>query len=154
LHDVSRRAGGDRRLTDLCSTRPNRAPGCHRVSRVVPSFHVECALSVADPPLSPRGGAARRPDGGHDRGGSALDDVAVGTGGLGAHRALAAGLPAQRDTEPPVSVGRAARRRMTRLRELNPDFRDLLLAFAAEGVEFVVVGAYALALHGVPRFTG
>src|SRR5262245_2760837 len=43
---------------------------------------------------------------------------------------------------------------MTPLRELNPDFRDLLLAFAAEGVEFVVVGAYALALHGVPRFTG
>jgi len=43
---------------------------------------------------------------------------------------------------------------MTRLRELNPDFRDLLLAFAAEQVEFLVVGAYALALHGVPRFTG
>jgi hypothetical protein len=43
---------------------------------------------------------------------------------------------------------------MTLLRELNPDFRDLLLAFAAQGVEFVVVGAYALALHGVPRFTG
>jgi hypothetical protein len=43
---------------------------------------------------------------------------------------------------------------MTRLRELNADFKDLLLAFAAEEVEFVVVGAYALALHGVPRFTG
>ncbi len=43
---------------------------------------------------------------------------------------------------------------MTPLGELNPDFRDLLLAFAAEQVEFVIVGAYALALHGVPRFTG
>jgi hypothetical protein len=43
---------------------------------------------------------------------------------------------------------------MTSLRELNPDFRDLLLAFATEHVEFVIVGAYALALHGVPRFTG
>ncbi len=43
---------------------------------------------------------------------------------------------------------------MTRLPALNPDFRDLLLAFASEAVEFVVVGAYALALHGAPRFTG
>lgn len=43
---------------------------------------------------------------------------------------------------------------MTQLRDLNPDFRDLLLAFVAEQVEFVIVGAYALALHGVPRFTG
>jgi hypothetical protein len=43
---------------------------------------------------------------------------------------------------------------MTELRELNPDFRDVLLALAAEGVEFVVVGAHALALHGVPRATG
>jgi hypothetical protein len=43
---------------------------------------------------------------------------------------------------------------MTTLREMNADFRDLLLAFGAEEVEFVVVGAYALALHGAPRFTG
>jgi hypothetical protein len=43
---------------------------------------------------------------------------------------------------------------MTELRELNPDFRDVLLAFTGEGVEFVVVGAHALALHGVPRATG
>ena len=34
---------------------------------------------------------------------------------------------------------------MTSLRELNPDFRDLLLAFSAAGVEFVAVGAHALA---------
>lgn len=43
---------------------------------------------------------------------------------------------------------------MTELHELNPDFRDLLLALAAERTEFIVVGAHALALHGVPRFTG
>ena len=43
---------------------------------------------------------------------------------------------------------------MTKLREFNQDFRDLLLAFCSEGVEFLIVGAYALALHGVPRFTG
>jgi hypothetical protein len=37
---------------------------------------------------------------------------------------------------------------------LNPDFRDILSAFIAEGVEFLLVGAYALAVHGVPRATG
>jgi hypothetical protein len=37
---------------------------------------------------------------------------------------------------------------------LNPDFRDMLSAFAAEEVEFLVVGAYALSFHGLPRATG
>lgn len=37
---------------------------------------------------------------------------------------------------------------------LNPDFRDMLSAFCEEGVEFLVVGAYALAAHGHPRATG
>ena len=37
---------------------------------------------------------------------------------------------------------------------MNPDFRDMLSAFFAEGVEFIVVGAYALAAHGLPRATG
>lgn len=37
---------------------------------------------------------------------------------------------------------------------LNPDFRDILSAFLEEGVEFLLVGAYALAVHGVPRATG
>jgi len=31
---------------------------------------------------------------------------------------------------------------------MNPDFRDLLSAFCAAGVEFIVVGAHALAAHG------
>lgn len=37
---------------------------------------------------------------------------------------------------------------------MNPDFHDMLSAFVAEGVEFMVVGAYALAAHGAPRATG
>lgn len=37
---------------------------------------------------------------------------------------------------------------------LNPDFRDMLSAFIAEDAEFLVVGAYALAAHGLPRATG
>ena len=37
---------------------------------------------------------------------------------------------------------------------LNPDFRDILSAFCEERVEFLLVGAYALAVHGIPRATG
>jgi len=37
---------------------------------------------------------------------------------------------------------------------MNPDFIDLLRAFIAADVRFLVVGAYALALHGRPRGTG
>jgi len=37
---------------------------------------------------------------------------------------------------------------------VNPDFRDLLSAFNAQGVEYLVVGAYALAAHGRVRATG
>ena len=37
---------------------------------------------------------------------------------------------------------------------LNPDFRDILSVFAEERVDFIVVGAYALAAHGLPRATG
>jgi hypothetical protein len=37
---------------------------------------------------------------------------------------------------------------------LNPDFRDMLSAFIAEEAEFLVVGAYALSAHGIPRATG
>ncbi len=36
---------------------------------------------------------------------------------------------------------------------LNPDYRDLLSAFCRSGVEFVLVGAYAMAAHGQPRAT-
>lgn len=37
---------------------------------------------------------------------------------------------------------------------LNRDFRDILSSFNTERVEYLVVGAYALAAHGLPRATG
>ena len=37
---------------------------------------------------------------------------------------------------------------------MNPDFVDLLRAFGAADVRFLIVGAYALAHHGRPRATG
>ncbi len=38
--------------------------------------------------------------------------------------------------------------------ELAPDFDEFIGCLSARGVEFLVVGAYALAFHGAPRFTG
>ena len=37
---------------------------------------------------------------------------------------------------------------------MNQDFLDLLRSFADHSVRFMVVGAYALGLHGRPRATG
>lgn len=37
---------------------------------------------------------------------------------------------------------------------MNPDFKDMLSALSDAGVDFLVVGAYALAAHGLPRATG
>lgn len=37
---------------------------------------------------------------------------------------------------------------------MNPDFIDFLSALLAEEARFLVVGAHALAVHGVPRATG
>jgi predicted nucleotidyltransferase len=36
---------------------------------------------------------------------------------------------------------------------LNNDYKDMLQCLSAEGVRFLVVGAYALAVHGYPRAT-
>jgi hypothetical protein len=36
---------------------------------------------------------------------------------------------------------------------LNPDYRDILSALSAERADFLLVGAYAVAVHGVPRAT-
>ncbi len=38
--------------------------------------------------------------------------------------------------------------------EWNDDFADFVAALCAEAVDFVIVGAHALAVHGVPRATG
>lgn len=37
---------------------------------------------------------------------------------------------------------------------LNPDFRDILSALNTEHAEYLLVGAYAVAAHGIPRATG
>lgn len=39
-------------------------------------------------------------------------------------------------------------------RLLNPDFAEMLRALSAAGAEYLLVGAYAMAAHGVPRATG
>ena len=36
---------------------------------------------------------------------------------------------------------------------MNPDFRDLFAEFNAHGVEYLVVGAHAMAVHGHVRAT-
>jgi hypothetical protein len=38
--------------------------------------------------------------------------------------------------------------------DLAPDFNEFCGLLSVHEVEFVIVGAYALALHGAPRFTG
>jgi hypothetical protein len=38
--------------------------------------------------------------------------------------------------------------------DVQPDFRDLLALFNAHRVDYMIVGGYALAFHGAPRFTG
>ena len=37
---------------------------------------------------------------------------------------------------------------------MNRDFAEMLAALSAEGAEFLIVGAHALAAHGRPRATG
>ena len=37
---------------------------------------------------------------------------------------------------------------------LNSDFKEFAALLAAHGVEYLVVGGYALAAHGHPRYTG
>ena len=36
---------------------------------------------------------------------------------------------------------------------MNPDFSDMLSTLSAEGVEYLIVGGYALGAHGFPRAT-
>lgn len=38
--------------------------------------------------------------------------------------------------------------------EIQSDFRELLELFNAHKVEYIIVGGYALAYHGAPRYTG
>lgn len=43
---------------------------------------------------------------------------------------------------------------MKPLQGLNDDFRDILLQLSDSGVDFMIVGAYALGFHGAPRASG
>lgn len=36
---------------------------------------------------------------------------------------------------------------------LHPDFKEFVRLLNAAGVEYVVVGAFAVAIHGIPRYT-
>ena len=36
---------------------------------------------------------------------------------------------------------------------LHPDFKDLLSVLAAEEVEYLIIGGYAVGFHAKPRFT-
>ena len=38
--------------------------------------------------------------------------------------------------------------------EVQQDFKDMLALFNDHKVDYIIVGAYALAYHGVPRYTG
>jgi len=38
--------------------------------------------------------------------------------------------------------------------EIQQDFKELLRLFNAHNVEYIIVGGYALAFHGAPRYTG
>jgi hypothetical protein len=38
--------------------------------------------------------------------------------------------------------------------DVQPDFKELLELFNAHGVDYLIVGGYALAFHGAPRTTG
>src|SRR3954451_8617759 len=49
---------------------------------------------------------------------------------------------------------RSSSRRSSDEARMNPDFVDLLRAFADGEVRCLIVGAYALAVHGRPRATG
>ncbi len=37
---------------------------------------------------------------------------------------------------------------------IHPDFRDFIASLKGNGVSFIIIGAYALAYHGTPRYTG
>ncbi len=38
--------------------------------------------------------------------------------------------------------------------EVQPDFRELLALLNDNNVEYLIIGGYALAFHGAPRYTG
>jgi hypothetical protein len=59
------------------------------------------------------------------------------------------GVPVRRPNGLPLSRSCAAN-----IMEVQPDFRDLLALLNEHQVEYLIVGGYALAFHGAPRYTG
>jgi hypothetical protein len=76
-------------------------------------------------------------------------DVGPGPGRVVPERPARARVSPPRDSGQLPAVARPRRRA-----PVNRDLRDLLAAFLAADVRFVVVGAHAMAVHGVPRATG
>lgn len=54
----------------------------------------------------------------------------------------------------PKNVSRRSMPSDVNIMEIHNDFKELLELFNKHKVEYIVVGGYALAFHGVPRFTG
>lgn len=95
--------------------------------------------------------AARRPERHDDGGGTLGHGLAVNTRGVGSFRAAYSHVHAGRDADQPEKEHPVEPRRPA---TVNEDFRDLLAALVEAGVRFLVVGAHAMAVHGVPRATG
>ncbi len=38
--------------------------------------------------------------------------------------------------------------------EIQPDFKKSAVLFNGQNVEYLIIGGYALAFHGTPRYTG
>jgi hypothetical protein len=100
--------------------------------------------------VSTRERAGARSERGHDAGSAAGDGLAVDSRSVGARREESAEVSPARHAHPKttpciLTIG---------LNCLNDDFRDLLAALISSRARFLVVGAHALAVHGVPRATG
>src|SRR6056297_2301930 len=52
------------------------------------------------------------------------------------------------------SVSQRSKHCERHIMELQPDFKELLGLLNEHGVEYLIIGGYALAFHGAPRFTG
>jgi len=80
--------------------------------------------------------------------------VAAHPQGLGVHGKAVARLRAQRDTDPRRPFA-GAQERSHRIEALDPnqDFLDLIAELQKTGASFLVIGAYALAAHGIVRAT-
>ena len=87
--------------------------------------------------ISKRGN--ERPSNDDLAGGARRHGVAADEDGVGVQKKPATEAAAKTQTKHPV---------------LNSDYRDILSAFADAEVEYLLVGAHALAAHGHPRATG